>query len=181
MRDAARRYEVALFRAIDIATGAKSVFAFDLPGQVGPAAQSLWSELIFAIEHPRVAIWPFDGSLEDLAEHAEIVAAEIYPRAAYGTAIGLELPATPVVLAKTKKTVRENVVRHVLTTEWISEAGVVTEDPSRAIESEDDFDALMTAAALLRLTLAERPLSTFTIDRRRKARFSLSDERAPRW
>jgi len=60
MQDAARRYDVFLSRAIDIETGAKSVFAFDLPGQVGPAAQSLWRELVYAIENAKVAIWPFD-------------------------------------------------------------------------------------------------------------------------
>ena len=42
---------------------------------------------------------------------------------------------------------------------WIADFGVSLDDLPAAEQSEDDFDALMTVAALLRLTLAGRPLT----------------------
>jgi hypothetical protein len=164
LKAAQQGYGVQLTRAIDTATGAKSVFAFDIPGQVGPAAQALWQELAYAIDHAQVAIWPFDGDLVNLAHSNEVVVAEIYPRAAYSTALATELPAQPRSLAKTKDEVRRREVENLVLSRWVRDEQVLIEDSALATASEDEFDALMTAAALLRLTLARRPFSTFTVD-----------------
>jgi len=161
---AARAQGVELKRAIEKETRGNSVFAFDLPGQVAPAAQSLWTELASGALDTRVAIWPFDGSLEQLMERASVVVAEIYPRAAYGTALAGELPALPRGLAKTKGDVRAAEVVALTQAEWVQRGGVVIDDVQFAIADDGDFDALMTAAAILRLTLSALPLSTFGTD-----------------
>jgi hypothetical protein len=161
---AASAHGVELKRAIEKETRGNSVFAFDLPGQVAPAAQSLWQELASAALHPCVAIWPFDGLLEELAGRASVIAAEMYPRAAYGTALAVELPAMPRSLAKRNDDVRASVVAALTQAEWVRRDGVLIEDASFAVADDGAFDALITAAAVLRLTLATWPLSTFAAD-----------------
>jgi hypothetical protein len=161
---AAAAYGVTLKRAIETATRGNSVFAFNLPGQVAPAAQALWQELSPSTQAPDVAVWPFEGDLARLAERASVVVAEIYPRAAYGTALASQLPATPKSLAKTKRDVRVAAVAELESAKWVNDKGARIENAALAIEDDGDFDALLTAAALLRLTLAGRPLSTFATD-----------------
>jgi hypothetical protein len=51
------------------------------------------------------------------------------------------------------------------TSAWIAGFGVALNDLPAAVASEDDFDALMTVTALLRLTLAGRPLTRSPPDR----------------
>jgi hypothetical protein len=112
-----------------------------------------------------VAIWPFETSLERLPLAGSVVAAEIYPRAAYGTALSPALPAAPKAVAKSKAEIRRSFVQALQESAWIRRDGVVIEDYEAAIRDDGDFDALMTTAALLRLTLAGEPLSCFVLDR----------------
>jgi hypothetical protein len=150
---------IELRRDVEFASQGKSVFAFDLPGQVAPAAQTLWRELLEARdEFAGLAVWPFEGPL-DVREQGGLVVAENYPRAAYGTALSADLPARPRVLSKTKHPTRAAEVTNLRTSPWIADFGVSLDDLPAAEQSEDDFDALMTVAALLRLTLAGRPLT----------------------
>jgi hypothetical protein len=161
--EAAQLARIELKRSIEKATRGNSVFAFDLPGQVAPAAQTLWSELAAMVE-PGAALWPFDGDFDQLVGRM-FVLAEIYPRAAYAVASAEALPARPRSLAKRQPPVREAEVARLLSARWIRELAVKIDNPARAASNEDDFDALMTAAALLRLVLEDRPLSTFAVDR----------------
>jgi hypothetical protein len=73
---------IELKRYVEFASHGKSVFAFGLPGQVAPAAQTLWRELLLARnDYPGFVVWPFEGSL-DVPEQGGLVVAENYPRAA---------------------------------------------------------------------------------------------------
>jgi hypothetical protein len=155
---------IELRRDVEFASQGKSVFAFGLPGQVAPAAQALWRELLKARnEFADLVVWPFEGSL-DVREQGGLVVAENFPRAAYGTALSAELPAKPRVLSKTKQATRVAEVTNLQTSPWLADFGVSLNDLPCAVASEDDFDALMTAAALLRLTLAGQPLTHSTPD-----------------
>ncbi|MDX6369313.1 MAG: hypothetical protein QOG93_815 [Gaiellaceae bacterium] len=155
---------IELRRDVEFASQGKSVFAFGLPGQVAPAAQALWRELLKARnDFTSLVVWPFEGSL-DVREQGGLVVAENYPRAAYGTALSAELPAKPRALSKTKQPTRAAEVINLQTSLWLADSGVSLNDLPAAVASEDDFDALMTVTALLRLTLAGRPLTHSTPD-----------------
>jgi len=52
--------------------------------QVGKAAISGWKEIISPARRLGAKLWPFDGSLERLANIGELVLAETYPAEAYG-------------------------------------------------------------------------------------------------
>ncbi|HSP73170.1 MAG TPA: DUF429 domain-containing protein, partial [Gaiellaceae bacterium] len=154
---AAARHAVDLRREIDRATNANPVFALNIPGQVAPAAIALWREL----REARAAgiefeIWPFETARLD----GGLVLAEIYPRAAYGTALSPSLPARPRSLAKTKEDVRRSALAALRDADWVRDRHVRIRHADAAERSEDDFDALLTAAALLRLLLEGRPLYT---------------------
>lgn len=154
---AAARAGVELRREVEQQTGAKSVFALGIPGQVGPAAQALWCEISEARRHGwAFAVWPFETSLPG----AGVVVAEIYPRAAYGVALAQRLPAPPRWLAKTKPAVRVQALDELVSSDWIGSLSVRLSGLEHALGSENDFDALVTAAAVLRLVLDERPLAT---------------------
>jgi hypothetical protein len=150
---------IELRRDVEFASQGKSVFAFGLPGQVGPAAQALWRELLTARkDFTGLVVWPFEGAL-DVREQGGLVVAENYPRAAYGTALSADLPAKPRALFKTKQSTRAAEVINLQTSPWLADFGVSLHDLPAAVKNEDDFDALMTVAALLRLTLAGKPLT----------------------
>ncbi len=152
---AAAQQGVDLWRRGERASGGKSVFTFGLPGQVAPAAQALWRELGAA----RAAglpfrIWPFEAALGD----GGVKLAEIYPRAAYGVALGEKAPWPSMALAKTQAAVRAAAIDRLRQARWIREAEVALDGLDAALESEDEFDACLAAAALLRLQLAGSPL-----------------------
>jgi hypothetical protein len=156
---AALEFGVELRREIERQTAGKSVFAMNLPGQVAPAAQALWAELIEARRDGlEFAVWPFDGALDDLVSTEPVVVAEIYPRAAYGTALADILPARPRALAKTRGDVRVDAVRALEAAEWLRREQVTIDGRDYGLADDGDFDALLTAAALFRLSLAGEPL-----------------------
>ncbi len=158
-RVAADRMGVDLYRTIDRLTKAKTVFVKSgIPGSVGSAACALWKGL-----GPRLAqsrnfrVWPFEGDLDVLLRSTPVVVGEIYPRAAYATAL-LDIPAAarpPMGLAKTDTAVRRNAIRALQRAEWVRELSVSIEDVEAAEANEDDFDACITAAALLRCALED--------------------------
>jgi hypothetical protein len=159
--EAAARQGISLYRKIDVQTGGKSVFAMGLPGQVSPAAQCLWQELIAArTGGMRFRVWPFEGTLDALLGGPDLTVAEIYPRAAYGVALAPTLPAEPMVLAKKKAPVRERKIAELRQSAWVKQWGVRFQDLSWAESSDDEFDACLTASAILRLVLEKRQLSS---------------------
>ena len=161
-RDAASRYGVKLYRGIDQVTGAKTLFAKSgIPGSVGSATCALWQELAPKLTASRTfKVWPFEGDLRVLLQTTPVVVGEIYPRAAYATAL-LDCPDAsrpPLVVAKTDVNVRREAIAVLLATKWVRSVGVTVENLDEAEANEDDFDACMTAAALLRCVLEKSTL-----------------------
>jgi hypothetical protein len=61
-------------------------------------------------------------------------------------------------IAKTNGDVRRSTIRQLRAANWVRREGVVLQDLTNAEGNEDDFDACMTAAALLRCVLEDVPL-----------------------
>lgn len=148
-RDAVARHGVELYREIDRTTNAKSCFIVSgVPGSVGSSAIALWDELLRPHSQRNFAVWPFDGELGSMP----ITVAEIYPGATYRLACGAG------VKGKTKQDVREQAVDRLLSSRWVAEAGIAVQNTEEARGSEDEFDACIAGAALLRCVLEGLPL-----------------------
>lgn len=150
-----------LKRAVDRSTGAKSPFIVSgIPGTVGSGTRILWEELACRIGKSReFGIWPFEGDLALLSKQKHIVLGEIYPRACYAIALGARLPAGIRLIFKTKLADRERALDELFeSSSWIHKARVRISGVERARQSEDDFDAMMSATAMLRCVLDERAL-----------------------
>ncbi|UJR85116.1 hypothetical protein [Sandaracinus amylolyticus] len=147
-----------LLREIDVATGAKSPFVVSgVPGTVGSGTRVLWAELARLLSGTcDFAVWPFDGGLD--AIERRIAIAEIYPRVCYSLALAPELPAPISRLAKTSREVREAAIVALERATWVRDREVALRELELARESEDHFDALMSAAGLLRCALEGRAL-----------------------
>jgi hypothetical protein len=160
---AAEAVGVDLYRAIDRQTKAKSVFIKSgIPGTVGSGACALWKELGRCLNRDRTfSIWPFDGDLESLLAKNRVILGEIYPRVAYATALRDDPPPLRprVAVAKTQGAVRGAALHALLTTDWVDAHNVVINDLDAAADNEDDFDACITAAALLRCLLEGTPVA----------------------
>jgi hypothetical protein len=151
---ALRSQAVEPFRVIDKLTGAKSLFIVSgMPGTVGSGAREVWRELLPLLINRRrlFKIWPFDGDLDRLAGSG-VVLGEIYPRAAYGLALHSDPPAgrRRLAIAKTQVASRQAAIEALLQQTWVQRFGVDVRDLEAARQSEDAFDALMSAAGLLR-------------------------------
>ena len=166
-RSAASQQGINLYRDIDTVTRAKTLFATSgIPGSVGSAACALWHELGPWLSTNRAfKVWPFEGDLDVLLQTAPVVIGEIYPRAAYATALldGSAASRAPLAVAKTDANVRREAIATLQAAEWVRQLGVTIANLTEAQANEDDFDACMTAAALLRCTLVKLPLCPPTI------------------
>jgi hypothetical protein len=91
--DAAARLGVDIYRQIDRMTGAKAVFIKSgIPGSVGSAACALWQgTCLSARSRPHFQGLAIRGGLQKLLQSTSVAVGEIYPRAAYATAL-LEVP-----------------------------------------------------------------------------------------
>ena len=151
-------------RRVDRLTKANPLFAVSgIPGTVGSATREIWRELAALLEpRRRFRVWPFEGSLEELLAGAPVVLAEMYPRVTYDVATDPEM--RPVRIKKTDGDSRRVWIEALRKARWIAREGVAIADVPFAIASEDDFDALFTAAALLRRILGDGPLAGEPID-----------------
>jgi hypothetical protein len=147
-----------LLRDIDVSTGAKSPFIVSgIPGTVGSGTRYLWSELAsLRLTSTDVAIWPFDGALSTIDRRVAL--AEIYPRVCYALALASALPSRLLRLAKTKEAVRSDAVDKLQQADWVKQHAVSLSSPQLARDNEDHFDAMMSAAGLLRCVLDGHPL-----------------------
>jgi hypothetical protein len=105
-------------------------------------------------------VWPFEGDLQMLLRTSSVVVGEIYPRAAYATAL---LPMAPIhrsrlSIAKTDAIVRRQAIISLREAGWVDSLGVRLENLYEAEADEDDFDACLTAAALIRCVLEGSPV-----------------------
>lgn len=148
-------------RAVDIQTGAKPIFAKSgIPGSVGTGTIDVWRALGPLLKPARIfTVWPFEGRLTELAARSKLVLAEIYPRAAYATALlGEAARDRPrASIGKRHACCRAWCVGKLLRASWIQQHGVTLRDTEEAVASEDSFDALLTAAALLRCAVEGWP------------------------
>jgi hypothetical protein len=165
--NAAAQQGVDLYRAIDKRTRARTLFAKSgIPGSVGSATCALWKELGPLLDplldmSRTFRVWPFEGDLEALLESSPVVVGEIYPRAAYATAL-LDAPRPPLALAKTVPNVRRKAIADLQAAAWVHLHGVKIKIDAHA--NEDDFDACITAAALLRCVVEKLPLCLPRLD-----------------
>ncbi len=153
------------YRRIDAKAGAKPLFAVSgIPGVVGSATRAFWKELVPLLRagDRDFAVWPFEGELNELLRDRRIVLAETYPALAYGTVLAGELPAHQVLVAKTKCEQRRAVCERIAVARWVESAhvdlgdlGPLQDDTESA---EDAFDSHVTAAAVMRCILDNRPL-----------------------
>jgi len=157
----------ALLRQVERRTGANSVFILSgIPGTVGSGSRSLWVELArrLADREPDFRIWPFEGHLFDLTSQGTVTLAEIYPRSAYAIALSDDLPASALSIAKTKPEARLAALKKLRNSQWLSEKAIAVRDFEAAESGEDDFDALITVVAMVRLIEAGEPLSCELVD-----------------
>ena len=150
-----------LYRKIDSTLNGNSIFVTSgLPGSVGSGTRALWQELVALGRRTSFSVWPFHGSLNTLLQGGKPVIAEIYPKACYGIALAESLPAPLLTIAKTRQSARHDTLARMLASHWVEHERIVIEDLESAIASEDDFDALVSAAALMRLFLENAPLES---------------------
>ena len=148
-------------RRIDDATRANPLFVVSgIPGTVGSATRALWKELIPLLRSPDrdFAVWPFEGELNELLRGRRIVLAETYPALAYGAALADELPTNPMRVSKTKPEQRSAVCEELEAARWVERKRVDLGDLAPAQADEDAFDSHVTAAAVLRCIVEDRPL-----------------------
>jgi hypothetical protein len=152
-----------LMRSIDQATGAKSPFVVaGIPGVVGAGSRALWTQLVDLLGTSDLAIWPFDGRLDAITQR--IALAEIYPRVCYSLALEPELPAALMPLGKGSASVRARAVASLEAASWTRTHAVSIRNLELAREDEDHFDAMISAAALLRCVLEGHPLDEARCD-----------------
>jgi hypothetical protein len=113
-------------------TGAKAVFIKSgVTGSVGSAACALWQELASQLTADRTfKVWPFEGELQELLQSTSVVVGEMYPRAAYATAL-LDAPPTsrgPMVVAKTDAGVRREAIATLRAATWVRSLRVELRD-----------------------------------------------------
>jgi hypothetical protein len=95
----------------------------------------------------------------------EPVIAEIYPKACYGIALAESLPAPLRRIAKTKEHARRDAIEALRNSQWLARQRLKITNFDAAMANEDDFDALLSAAALTRMFLEKAPFeSPETVD-----------------
>jgi hypothetical protein len=144
-----------LMRSVDRRCQSNPPFAVSgIPGTVGSGTRALWRELAPLLRARRdFRVWPFEGSLQTLLAARGIALAELYPALAYAVALRPSLPARRLRVAKTRPGPRAEVLRRLAAAPWVARHGVGLEALATAQASEDHFDALVSAAAVLRLAL----------------------------
>lgn len=150
----------SLLRSMDRMSGAKPPFCVSgIPGTVGSGTRALWRELALLLRGPRTfRVWPFEGSLATMLQGDAIVLAEAYPGIAYTVVLESGTRSALLNVGKTKRHIREAALAKLNSMRWIRELGVSLEGLPAALASEDDFDALFGAAALLRRALEGEPI-----------------------
>ena len=155
-----QKVDGGMLRAVERSTGGKPVFAVSgIPGTVGSGTREFWRELGPRLSRDRdFLIWPFEGDPALTVPTKRITLCETYPRLAYAAALAGELPTATLNWPKSRAAWRGIACDCLGRTEWVYRNEVALDDVDRARENEDDFDALFTAAAVLRCVLENRSL-----------------------
>ena len=149
-------------RRIDHETEAKPVFAVSgIPGVVGAGTRSFWRELIPTLTCGReFTIWPFENDPSNLLHQHGIVLCEMYPSIAYATALVDELPTCKLIVSKTQQQQREKACERLKTANWVTSNQIDLGELDALKKNEDDFDAHLTAAAVMRCVVEGEPLTS---------------------
>ena len=149
-------------RRIDRETGAKPIFAVGgIPGVVGAGTRSFWRELIPTLTCDReFTIWPFEDNLSTFLRQDGIVLCEMYPGIAYATALVDNLPTCKLIVSKTKQHEREKVCKLLVAANWVTRNHIDLGALDALIKNEDDFDAHLAAAAVMRCVVEQMPLTS---------------------
>lgn len=141
-----------MLRRIDAATGANPVFAVaGIPGTVGSGTRAFWKKLLPHLSGDRdFAIWPFEGEMKSLLGRHGVVLCESYPALAYAAALADGLPTGRITNSKTKRVWRNEVCDWLARAQWVGGNRIDLGDLNGPRANEDDFDAHVTAAAVLR-------------------------------
>ena len=161
LRSFTEKVDDRFLRRIDAVTNAKPLFAVSgIPGTVGSGTRCFWKELVPYLNGKRdFSIWPFEEELSSPRSGHRIVLAETYPGLAYAAALAGCLPARPMRIAKTKRAARDCACECLAQATWVTDGRVDIGKLGSARDSEDDFDAHLTAAAVLRCTIEGIPLA----------------------
>lgn len=129
--------------------------------QVGKAAASAWAELLKPARAAGLRLWPFDGSLADLAGPGALVAAEAYPGEGYAR-LGLALPSKKRSQAwrAAQAPAMEAWARRCGVTFAPELAGLIAAGFGPSADSEDAFDATVGALAALAVATGLDPEGT---------------------
>ena len=112
-----------------------------------------------------LAIWPFDGSLEDVLKPGRTVVVETYPAEFYGH-LGVRFPASQRGLRSGKRVSRDRAANAEALLKWAAEAGVEIDEELRLeiedgfgdrADGEDRFDAVVGLFGMLNVLLGRRP------------------------
>jgi hypothetical protein len=127
--------------------------------QVGKAAISGWREAIMPARRRGARLWPFDGSLAELAKAGAPVLAETYPAEAYGH-VGVRFQAG---MSKRRQDDRRAATAGLL--DWARQRGIIfSNELIRLFEDgfgarsdgEDAFDALIGALGMIEVVDGRR-------------------------
>jgi hypothetical protein len=156
-----------LYRECERVTGGNPVFATSgITGSVGNGSVALWGEILSARRSGshEFRLWPFEVELDEVPGSGVLEIAESYPRACYAVALAPSLPSQPRALSKTDPDERRVRLKEPSSASWLSDKAVELDGLEWAKAGEDDFDALMQAAALVRMVDSEIPLSSHLAD-----------------
>ena len=160
-----KKVDDGFLRRVERATSAKPLFAVSgIPGTVGSGTRDFWRELVPWLNGERdFTIWPFEGQLDSLLASRGIVFAETYPGLAYAAGLADRLPSHRIRVSKSdRKEVgqneREKACEILERAAWVKANDVDLGDLALARAGEDDFDAHLTAAAVLRCVIENVPL-----------------------
>lgn len=130
--------------------------------QVGRGALSGWVEVVKPAQAGGASVWPFDGSLEDLAAGPGLVIAETYPAEAYGH-VGVRFAQGE---SKTNQSHRRGKAASIQG--WAEQHKVALAESVRMLiddgfgdskSGEDQFDALMGLVGMIEVADRRRPAS----------------------
>ena len=136
--------------------------------QVGKGAISGWKEVLGPAargdEFP-FAVWPFDGSLDELVKPGQVVAAETYPAEFY-VHLGVGFPAPRPDRRTGKRVQIDRAANAKPLLDWAFDARVEVAPALRAElqdgfgdrnDGEDRFDAVVGLFGMLNVVLGDRP------------------------
>ncbi|GHC18978.1 hypothetical protein GCM10010082_08050 [Kushneria pakistanensis] len=129
--------------------------------QVGKAAQTGWCEVILPALDQGVALWPFDGALEDLAQTHHCILCETWPT----LAARLMRAGFSGRQSKRRQTDRLDACRHLLesdlpvTWEVSAKASLESGFGERA-DGEDAFDAMLGLLMMIAIVEGKLPVSS---------------------